>query len=114
MEKMTNQMIETDCEGKADGYRCWAAGEQGFTEAVVNRIEPVVRESVRIEIAHLIDIETKVHARHHEYITSQIESNARDAERWEKIKTQVLGWGAITLVGWLGTLILKAFERGQP
>lgn len=113
---MTNQMLASDCEGTKNGYRCWAAGEQGFTDAVVNRIVPVVRDSVRDEIEHLISIETKTHAKHHDYINSQIDKNARDAERWEKIKTQVLGWGVIAIVGWLGTIALKAIEhwRGQP
>lgn len=114
MEEMTNQMIATDCEGKAAGYRCWAAGEQGFTEAVVNRIEPVVRESVREEIEHLIQLETKTHAKHHDYINSQIEKNKRDAERWEYITRHILGIAAVAFFGWVGSLILKAFERGQP
>lgn len=113
---MSDIQVSQDCEGAAIGYRCWAAGEPGFTDAVVSRIEPVVRESVRAEIEHLIDLETKTHGKHHEYIQSQIERNRIDAERWEKIKTQLLGWGVIAIVGWIGKLILDAVAhyRGQP
>jgi glycyl-tRNA synthetase (class II) len=103
--------LDTDCEGTQTGYRCWAAGEKGFTNAVVSRIVPVVRESARAEIEHLIDIETKTHAKHHEYINSQIEMNAIAKERWEKVKTQTLGWGILALAGWLGTVVLEALMK---
>lgn len=109
-------MTGTDCEGTETGYRCWAAGEYGFALAVGETVAPIVRDAVRNEIQHLIDLETKTHSKHHEYIQSQIDANRISAERWEKIKTQVLGWGVIAIVGWLGKLVLDAVAhyRGQP
>lgn len=102
------KMIASDCEGTKNGYRCWAAGEQGFKDAA--------QGAAKEWFEHLIEIEAKTHRKHHDYIDSEIEKNARDAERWEKIKTQVLGWGVIAIVGWLGTIALKAIEnwRGHP
>lgn len=115
-QNIPHTQLETDCEGTQTGYRCWAAGEKGFTSAVVSRIVPVVRESVRLEIEHLIDIETKTHAKHHEYINSQIEANAIAKERWEKVKTHVLGIAVVSFLGWIGSLVLAAIQnwKGHP
>lgn len=121
MEKIDR--TEIDCEGAETGYRCWAAGEPGFVRAVADEISPELEklrkafgDIVEEKLQHIIDIETKTHGKHHEYIQSQIDRNRRDEERWEKVKTQVLGWGVIAIAGWIGKLVLDAIShyRGQP
>lgn len=69
-----------------------------------------------MEIEHLIDIETKTHAKHHAYIDSQIEVNAIAKERWETIKIHVLGVAVVAFFGWIGSLVLAAIQnwKGHP
>lgn len=118
------EKIDRDCEGAESGYRCWAAGEQGFRDAakdaakewILEDADRIVRDAMRSELQHIIDIETKTHGKHHEYIQSQIDRNNRDEERWEFIKRHVLGIAAVSFLGWIGKLIIDAIlhYRGQP
>lgn len=48
------------------------------------------------------------HKEHHEAIEAIILREKRKQEMWQKIKTQVLGWGIIALIGWIGSLVYKA------
>lgn len=106
------QMIGTDCEGAASGYRCWAAGEHGFQTAVSRVIKSTVREAVHeviLEHRQLADEEIDA-------LRAIVRREARQQDRWDKIKIHVLGWGIVAIVGWVGAFALKAVEnwRGQP
>lgn len=108
MEKMT----ATDCEGTQNGYRCWAAGEEGFQFAVSRVIKSTVREAVHeVIVEHRMLADEEIDA-----LRAIVKREAREAERWEAIKRQTLGWGVIAIAGWLGAIALKAIEhwRGQP
>lgn len=52
-------------------------------------------------------IDAKEHFEHHEFISSFIKRERIRTERWEEIQRQVLGWGAIALIGGIGTIIAK-------
>lgn len=109
---MTNQMLESDCEGTKNGYRCWAANEEGFYNAVSKVMKRDMREVVHdvlIEHRQLADEEIDA-------LRAIVKREQREAERWEAIKRQTLGWGVIAIAGWLGAIALKAIEhyRGQP
>lgn len=51
----------------------------------------------------------EVHAEHHEFIKSWIEREKVKAERWEKIRVQVAGWGIVVALGWIGTVFYQYF-----
>lgn len=55
--------------------------------------------------------QTVLSPQEHEFIKALYLREQRSSERWEKIKTQVLGWGALALVGWLGTVILDGIKH---
>lgn len=52
-------------------------------------------------------IDAKEHSEHHEFISSFIKRERIKAERWEEIQRQILGWGAIALIGGIGTVVAK-------
>ncbi len=49
------------------------------------------------------------HRRHHEYLATLLEDRQRRLLRNEKIKTSVLGWLVITVLGGIGTLAYQLF-----
>ncbi|MFZ1395656.1 MAG: hypothetical protein WAS33_02105 [Candidatus Promineifilaceae bacterium] len=101
------KMIATDCEGTQNGYRCWAAGEEGFQFAVSRVIKSAVREAVHeVIVEHRMLADEEIDA-----LRAIVKREAREAERWEAIKRQTLGWGVIAIAGWLGTFALKAIEH---
>ncbi|MDE3022910.1 MAG: hypothetical protein KGI54_13810 [Pseudomonadota bacterium] len=50
----------------------------------------------------------EVHAEHHEFIKSFIEREKVKAERWEKIRVQVTGWGIVVVLGAIGTIVYNS------
>lgn len=97
--------IASDCEGAATGYRCW--GEPGFEAMLAKAVE----KPIAIGVAVAMREHSKLTAEEIEAMRVIVRREAREAERWEKIKTQVLGWGIIAIVGWIGALVLKALEH---
>ena len=41
----------------------------------------------------------------HDFIAMLIRREQIRFDRWEKIKTQVLGWGIIAIAGWIGVIV---------
>jgi len=70
-------------------------------EKIKNIIETALEERSRVDIA--------THSEHHEFIQRFIEEQDRKQEMWETIKSQVLGWGIIAIVGTLGTVVAHKF-----
>lgn len=103
---MSNDRIATDCEGSKVGYRCY--GEEGFERAITKVVTEGI-DNVMRQYIHLSQEEAEV-------LRMIVKKEARQAEMWEKVKSQVLGWGIIAIVGWLGLATLKMLEnwRGQP
>lgn len=42
------------------------------------------------------------HKEHHAYIQMCIDRESRRREMWDKIKAQVLGWGIVAAIGFIG------------
>lgn len=78
-------------------------------------IKPLV-EAIRNLLDERARLEPEVHAEHHAFVKALMERERRKTELWEKVKTQVLGWGLIAAVGTLGTIIFEWLQhmRGQP
>lgn len=51
------------------------------------------------------------HHKHHDYIQMCIERERRRREMWEKVKTQVLGWGIIAMIGFLGKIAWDSWQH---
>lgn len=59
-----------------------------------------------------------VHEMHHAWVARCIERDKLRAERWEKLRNHVAGWGSLALLGWvayrLGDGILSWFLSLLP
>jgi hypothetical protein len=73
----------------------WTERRQSLT---VEKIVHKVIDIIRAEMLFMSHDE-------HEFLRTLIHREQIRAERWEKIKTQVLGWGIIAVAGWLGTVV---------
>lgn len=67
----------------------------------IEKIVRVAAQAIKEELNILTDEE-------HAFLKAWVLREKRATERWENIKTQVLGWGALALAGWLGKIILDA------
>jgi len=65
-------------------------------------------------LAERAEIDTDLHASHHLFIAKWIAKEKREEERWEKIKTHVLGWGIIGIIGSIGTAVYHYFFKSGP
>ena len=63
--------------------------------------------AVRTEIACLT-VPEELHREHHDFIKTWIERQKRKDERWDKIKTQVGGWGIIAFLSGVGKGVYEA------
>ena len=81
-------------EKEWDGRERRKANREEFVKAVVCAI----REETGL---HGIDAQT--HSEQHQFISEWIEEVKRKRERHEKIKTQVMGWGIVSVLGSIGT-----------
>lgn len=64
--------------------------------------------AIKAELASLT-VPEEMHREHHEFIKEYIEERRVKKENREKLKTHVLGWGIITLLGSIGTGVYHAF-----
>jgi hypothetical protein len=75
-----------------------------------------LREVVRAAMEEALSAHT-THADHHEWIARMIEHDKIKRERLEKIKTQVFGWGILTILSavgyavWEGTKVLLKLKN---
>jgi len=53
----------------------------------------------------------EIHQEHHDYIALLLKREQRKEERWEKIKTQVFGWGAISFLSAIGLAVYNFFFK---
>ena len=70
-------------------------------------VEAIV-EAIKSEIAAMA-VPQEIHRQHHEYLATLLEDRKRRLLRNEKIKTSVLGWLVITVLGGIGTLAYQLF-----
>ncbi len=47
-------------------------------------------------------IDAETHMKHHNYVAQQIEIKESNSRLWTKVKEQVIGWGAISAIGFFG------------
>ncbi len=74
-------------------------------------IETVVR-IIRDQPA-IYAINEETHREHHAYIVTLLEERQRKIERWEKIRTSVIGWLIITIFGTVGTYVFNLFTHAK-
>ncbi len=67
-----------------------------------------IAAAIREELASLT-VPEEMHREHHEFIREYIEERKVKRERAEKIKTQVMGWGLVTVLGSIGTGVYHTF-----
>lgn len=76
----------------------------------------ITREEMKEIVHEVFDAkwakEMDVHEDHHRFIDTMIKKEERAQQRWETIKTQVLGWGVIALIGSVGTAVYHWFFTG--
>jgi len=70
------------------------------------RIAEIIAEA--LDSRSRIDAES--HAEHHAFIASMIKREQRRQQVWDSITQQVLGWGAVAVVGAIGTAIIKVLS----
>lgn len=80
-------------EASWDGQERRKHGREEFIKAVVR--------AIREETIGGVDI--NVHSEQHRFIEEWIAEVKRKTDRREKIKTQVMGWGIISVLGSIGT-----------
>lgn len=85
----------------------WDGSERRSTprDELVNAIACAVRE----ELANLT-VPEKEHRKHHEFIDEWLAEIQRKKARREAVRTQVYGWGVITLLGGIGTVFYQIFQ----
>ncbi|MGE0373448.1 MAG: hypothetical protein AB7Q01_16430 [Gammaproteobacteria bacterium] len=71
----------------------------------------LLRDLLREELDARARVDAVTHARDHEFVALLIERRRIRAERWEKVKTHVLGWGAVAAVGWLASQVAQSLQR---
>lgn len=67
-----------------------------------------IAQAIREELSSLT-VPEEMHREHHEFIREYIEERKVKRERAEKIKTQVMGWGLVTVLGSIGTGVYHTF-----
>lgn len=67
-----------------------------------------IAQAIREELSSLT-VPEDMHREHHEFIREYIEERKVKRERAEKIKTQVMGWGLVTVLGSIGTGVYHTF-----
>ena len=72
----------------------------GFTMEE-NMIKEAVLSALREHTANFLS--DPIHTEHHEFLSTWIARVRQREERQEKLKTQVFGWGIITILGAIGT-----------
>lgn len=58
-------------------------------------------------------IDNETHRDHHEFVKILITERKQRMDRHEKIRTQVYGWGIISLLGIIGSAVYHFFTRGN-
>lgn len=72
--------------------------EKASRDALVASIAQAVREELSC-----LTVPEEMHVEHHAFIKEYIEERRIKRERAEKIKTQVMGWGIVSVLGGIGT-----------
>lgn len=70
-------------------------------------LKSIIKEAIHESQGIVVDEE--LHATHHQFIEMMMEKEERRIARWEKIRTQVYGWGIITALGLIGSAVYSFF-----
>lgn len=52
-------------------------------------------------------LDPKSHKEHHDFIEAMVQKEQRKQEMWQKVKTQVVGWGVIAVIGSIGAYVIN-------
>lgn len=69
-----------------------------MTEGEILRLREIINETLDDRDA----FSGRTHSDHHRFVEEMIERERRKVERREKVRQQVLGWGAITVITGIG------------
>lgn len=83
-------------------------GQERREGAVIISAETLA-EVLRSELA-AFSIPSEQHKHHHDLWQAELEERARIRERRERVKTSVIGWFIITVLGGIGTAIYQTFD----
>lgn len=76
---------------------------QPLSDMDVDRIAMAV--TARIGVGAALGLTAEEHAAHHDAIQLWVERQTRRAAMWDKIATQVGGWGIIVILGGIGVAV---------
>ncbi|VAY88603.1 hypothetical protein CARN8_3360002 [mine drainage metagenome] len=79
-----------------------------LTEEMRELLVASITEAVRAELESF-GVPLEVHRDHHEFIKKELENTALRQQRNERVKTSVLGWLVITVLGGIGTVAYQLF-----
>ena len=79
------------------------------------------KKEIKEALAELFDdrarIDSETHKTHHDFVATLIVNQERSFERWEKIKTQVIGAGVLMAVGAIltavGHYVIELINKGN-
>lgn len=78
-------------------------------------MEPSVeafREAIAQELDKRNRIDQETHKAHHDYVANLIECSRRRREIFDAVSKQVLGWGLLIALGFIGKAVYEAATRG--
>ena len=71
--------------------------------------EDKFKDLMREVIDERVKVNADIHEAHHDFISEWIEESRIRKIRCEKIRTQVMGWGIIVVLGSVGAFVVKKF-----
>lgn len=83
----------------------------------------MTRDELKLIFAEVLESRSNIdpirHKTHHDYVENMVARAARRRDNWEKVKVNVLGWGAIAIIVFVakvfGEWILNHFPfNGKP
>ena len=79
-----------------------------LSEEMRELLVAAITEAVRAELSSF-SVPLEVHRDQHEYLKRELKNHALRQQRNERIKTSVLGWLVITVLGGIGTAAYQLF-----
>lgn len=72
-----------------------------------------IRKGVAAELEARARIDAETHRAHHAWVAQQVECAIKRRELAEKAAQQVLGWGAVIGIAWMGKVIWTAIMASK-
>lgn len=72
-----------------------------------------LRKILREELLANSAVEPEAHKEHHDFLKEWIAKEKRKQERYEKVRTQVTGWGIISVLTGIGAAVYNTFFKSN-